>query len=177
MDYSVIDYCLLGVWRHHRSVSFSRPQISCAVWRLSNFMQVIFHYLSAKSCGVSELGSTIPNFTQRTEKVSGLVTDRHQRLPDPLQQVLWDVWDGWLHAVTLTCCCQHNFAAVNLSRLSASRTRRLSREMLAARRELPNSTWRGRRRAKPWRKRGVTSNRRCLMGAEGLRDVSALFCL
>lgn len=135
--------------------------ISCTVCRLSSFMQVIFHYLSAKSCGVSELGSTIPNLTQRTEKVSGLRKGWHQRLPDPLQQVLWDVWDGWLHAVTLTCCCQHNFAAVNLSRLSPSRTRRLSQDMLAARREPPNSTGRGRWRAKPQRKRVVTFNHRC----------------
>lgn len=170
---------MLGVWRHYRSESLGRPQISCTVWRLFNFTQVIFHYLSAKSCGVSELGSTVPNFTQRTEKVSGLVTERHQRLPDPLQQVLWDVWEGWLRTVTLTCCCQHNSAAVNLSRLSPSRTRRLSQGMLAARRELPNSTRRGRWCAKARRKRVVTFNRRCLMRADGLWDVSALdlFCL
>lgn len=35
--------------------------------------------------------------------------------------------------VTLTSCCQHNFAAVNLSRLSPSRTRRLSREIFRPR--------------------------------------------
>lgn len=51
--------------------------------------------------------------------------------------------------------CQHNFAAVNLGRLLPSRSRRLSWEMLAARREQPNSTRRGRWRAKLPRERAA----------------------
>lgn len=142
VDYSVIDYPPTLLVRSMTTLSQRvlqlGPQSSCTVWRLSAFMQVIFHYSSAKSCGVNELEKHHPTFLPKGWESFWPGDRATPRLPDPLQRALWDVRDGWLRAVTLTCCCQHNPAAANLSRLSppvlkeASVTRDVGRATWAA---------------------------------------------